>query len=513
MGAGAGGGRASIDPRTPVIVGAAQYADQGDDLLEPIGMLERAAREALADAGPSHDLATRLTGVAVVNVLHRHAPEPAHRVGDRLGAPSGWRVTTTVGGNTPSWLLGRICDEIAAGRQHAVVMAGCETGASFRRARARGASIDQSGDLGEPASGADEVIGDDRSGINDAEAAVGLLAPPFIYPLLESTLAARDGRTLDQQREWLGRLMAPFTQVAARHPDVAWFPTARTPAELSTVSPDNRLIAEPYPKLMNAIMNVDQGAALVVMSVEAAEAAGVPRERWVFPWAVADCHDVFWISERPHLDRSVGVAAAVDAVFGATGIGVDDVSWFDLYSCFPSAVQMGAEAAGVDVFDPRGLTVTGGLPYSGGPGNNYTTHAIATLVGLSRERPEGIGLATALGWFVTKHSVGLYSATPPPNGWRRPDLSDVQAAIDATALPVAAGDEASGEATVDAFTVIHDREAGPASVPIIATLSDGRRACAVVEDRAFAAEVSGGQLVGARIKIRPADGRPTFDLM
>lgn len=493
-------------------MGAAQFADKGDDLLEPIGMLERAAREALADAGASSDLASRLSGVAVVNVLHRHAPEPAHRVGDRLGAPPGWRVTTTVGGNTPSWLLGEICDEIAAGRQQAVVMTGCETGASFRRARARGASIDQSGDLGEPASGVDEVIGDDRRGVNDAEAAVGLIAPPFIYPLLESTLAARHGRTLDQQREWLGELMVPFTEVAARRPDVAWFPVARTPGELSTVSPENRLIAEPYPKLMNAIMSVDQGAALVVMSVEAAEAAGVPRERWVFPWAVADCHDVFWISERPHLHRSVGIAAAVDAVLGAAGIGIDDISWFDFYSCFPSAVQMGAEAAGVDVFDPRGLTVTGGLPYSGGPGNNYTTHAIATLVGLCREDRSGIGLATALGWYVTKHSVGLYSATPP-SGWHRPDLADMQTAIDATALRVAEGDEASGEATVDAFTVIHDRERGPTSVPIIATLADGGRACAVVEDPAFAAEVSGGQLVGRRVNLRPADGRPTFELV
>lgn len=498
----------SLDPRTPVIVGAAQFAYRGDDLLEPIATMERVARRALEDAGGR--VLPRLTGLSVVGVLHRHAAEPAHRVADRIGAPPGWRARTTVGGNTPSWLLARVCDDVAAGRHDAVVIAGCETGASARRARAQGASIDRSGDLGEPASGVDDLIGDDRDGVSGAEIAAGLIAPPSIYPLLESTLAARDGRTLDEQREWVGRVMAPFTQVAARHPEVAWFPHARAPEELSAVSADNRLIAEPYTKRLNAIMSVDQAAALVVTSVEAAEAAGVPRDRWVFPWAAADAADVFLISERPGLDRSEGIAAATKAVFDAAGVGIGDVAYLDIYSCFPSAVQMGAAAIGVDVFDPRGLTVTGGLPYFGGPGNNYTTHSIVTLTGLLRADPRSLGLATGLGWFVTKHGVGLYSATPPPNGWRHPDTSARQAAIDAGALEVVTGIAAEGEAVVDAFTVLHDRDAGPHAVPIIATRADGRRVCALNEDRALAAEVSGGQLVGRRVTIQTSADRLTF---
>jgi len=349
--------------------------------------------------------------------------------------------------------------------------------------------------------------------VSPAEIAAGLLVPPHIYPLLESTLAARSGRNLDEQREWVGRVMAPFTRVAAARPEYAWFPEARSAAELSSVTPDNRLIAEPYTKLVNAMLRVDQGAALVLASVETAEAAGVPADRWVFPWAAADAYDVFLVSERPGLDKSEGIVAAAGAVFDAAGVGIEDVAYIDLYSCFASAVQMGAEAFGLDVLDPRGLTVTGGLPYFGGPGNNYTTHAIATLVDLLRADPRALGLATGLGWFVTKHGVGLYSATPPPNGWRHADTSAAQAAIDATALDVVTGADAAGEATVDAFTVIHDREQGPLRVPVIATRPDGRRVCAVVEDAAFAAEVSGGMLVGRRVDVRPTPDSLTYELL
>ena len=53
---------------------------------------------------------------------------------------------------------------------------------------------------------------------------------------------------------------------------------------------------------------------------------------------------------------------------------------FDIYSCFPSSVNLGCDALGLDPFDPRGLTVTGGLPYAGGAASACLMHAIATMV-------------------------------------------------------------------------------------------------------------------------------------
>ncbi|MFP5487988.1 MAG: acetyl-CoA acetyltransferase, partial [Acidimicrobiia bacterium] len=214
----------------------------------------------------------------------------------------------------------------------------------------------------------------------------------------------------------------------------------------------------------------------------------------------------------PELGRSPGIRVAGDAVLGAAGASIEDITWFDLYSCFPAAVEAAAEALRVDPFDPRGLTVTGGLPYHGGPGNNYVTHSIVEMARRCRERPDGLGLVSGLGWYITKHSLGLWSASPPPEGFQTPDTSAAQAAIDDTALDVAPTTEATGPATIDGYTVVHHRESGPAEVPVFARLADGRRVAARATDHEVARAMSGGQHVGTTIELRPGPDHVEFDL-
>src|SRR3546814_13940913 len=125
--------------------------------------------------------------------------------------------------------------------------------------------------------------------------------------------------------------MAPATEVAASHPDLAWFPEPATAEELADATPANRMIAEPYTKRMNAIIEVDQAAAFLLCSVEAAEAAGIPRDRWVFPQAVADLTDVFYPLERPELHRSPAIETAGRALFDPPGAGLAATSRKHLY--------------------------------------------------------------------------------------------------------------------------------------------------------------------------------------
>jgi acetyl-CoA C-acetyltransferase len=316
----------------------------------------------------------------------------------------------------------------------------------------------------------DDVLGDATLvPFAPEELSAQVMVPIQIYPMFEQALAARAGRSPDEQREWLGEFMAPFTKVAASYPDLAWFPSERSAAELSTVSDDNRMVGEPYAKNLNAIIQVDMGAALILLSASAAEAAGVPRDRWIFPWAGAKADDAIWAARRASYTSSEGVGLAARQTFAAAGIGVDDVAAFDLYSCFPCAVQMGAEAIGLQLDDPRGLTVTGGLPFFGGPGNNYVTHSIATMAKRLRGTDD-IGMTTGVSYYMSKHAVGLYSANPAPNGWRYASTKDEQKRIDA-ALPEIAP-EAEGDAIVEAFTVEHDKTEGPVRAPAYATLPD-----------------------------------------
>lgn len=494
----------ALDPRTPVLVGAGQVTNRGDELFDPITLAAAATRGALADCGADLPVDT----IAIPGVLAPRTEHAAHRLAAAMGMAPRRLLSSTIGGNTPQWLVGMLGADIVEGRCDVALIAGAEAGASVRRARKQGIAPRTA----TRAPGEDTEIGDTRMGASPAELHAGLAPPPFLYPILESALAHRAGRNLDEHRRFLGRFMAPATHVAASHGDLAWFPTPATPEELSEPTPSNRMIAEPYTKRMNAIIEVDQAAALLLCSVEAAESAGIPRDRWVFPLGVADLNDVFYPIERPELHRSPAIEIAGRALFDTVGRGLDDVSRFDFYSCFPVAVEISATALGLQLDDTRPFTVTGGHAYFGGPGNNYTSHSIATMAQQLRDDPGSIGLTTGLGWYVTKHSIGLWSTTPPERGFARPDLSTAQRTIDAAAL-AQAEPGTRGPATVDGWTVIHDRDAGPASVIAYATTTGGQRVVVRRDDPLLAAELSGDQLVGRTVIVLPCTEGPSgFEL-
>jgi acetyl-CoA C-acetyltransferase len=234
--------------------------------------------------------------------------------------------------------------------------------------------------------GSPERLGDPRDGTSADEVAHGLQLPIQIYPLFENALRARQGLSLDEHRARLGRLYSGFSEVAAAHPN-AWFRKPRTADEIATVSASNRMVAFPYPKLMNAIIEVDQAAALLLTSAGVARELGVPRERWVFLLGGAEAHDHWLISDRVDYASSPAIRAAGRAALDAAGLGIDDIELLDLYSCFPSAVQIARNELGIADDDSRCLTVTGGLACFGGPGNAYSLHAIATMMDRLRDAP------------------------------------------------------------------------------------------------------------------------------
>jgi acetyl-CoA C-acetyltransferase len=496
-----------VDPaRTPVVVATGQVVDR-ERSLSALELVVRAGSEAFA---ASARLARTVERVSVVNILTRSGgPAPATELARALRLQPSTVETTTVGGSAPQWLVQRAATDIAAGRLGSTLIAGAEAVRSGRLRPPPDAPPPRQGTGGR--SGTPEVeelppdplIGDDRPGSSAEELAAGLAVPAVVYPVLESAITYRAGRSLEAQRHFIGDFLAPFSAVASRHPQ-AWFPVARSAAEIATPSPDNRLVAEPYTKLMTAFLGGSHGAAVVVTSLAVARAAGID-DGAMFVRSTATADDVWFPSARPDLGSSPAIAAASAAALDAGGLGLDEIGLVDLYSCFPSAVQMAAAAIGLELDDPRGLTVTGGLPYFGGPGSNYATHALATLFDLLRERG-GHGLLTALGWMVTKHAVGCYSATPPPGGYRAGDTAVEQGRIDGSALDVVARGEDLGRqaAVVDGATVVYGHEAQVIAAPVIATLADGRRVAAAAEADELPG-LAGVALAGASIVV---EGRP-----
>jgi acetyl-CoA C-acetyltransferase len=473
-----------VDSRTPVIVGAGQVSqrpEEPSEAREPIDLLADAARAADDDTGAPRSVLAALDTIAVVDIVSWKYPDPGALLGRRLDIEPRTTMTTTVGGNSPQLLMNALAPSIGRGDTRAALIGGAESVYTRWRARREPKTWLDWTQADDPPCA--HVLGDSRPGTNDYEMAHTALAPTHIYPLLETAIRAAKGRGVDEHQRHVGELWSTFAAVSARNP-YAWSQAAYSAEDIFTPSPDNRVVTFPYLKRMCANIDVDQSAAVLVCSYEVARDLGVPDERMVFPRAGADVHDHYFFSERESLAASPGIAIAGDTALEAAGIDIDDVARFDLYSCFPSAVEIALQAlglAGPAGGDPRPLTVTGGLAFAGGPANNYPTHAIAAMADACRRDPGSFGMVSALGWYVTKHSIGVYSTTPPEDGFALVDSALTQKQVDALPRRRTAG-AYEGPATVEATAVVVERDGTP-SVAIVSTLTpDGQRALANTRD-------------------------------
>jgi len=469
------------DPRSPVIVGVGQVSQRVTpaDARAPIDLLADACRLARADAQATASLLDRVGVIAIAAIGSWPYPDPGALLARKLGIEPNATLVSTVGGNSPQLLVNELADRIQRNELDVAIVGGAEAMHTRWRAR-REPRVELTWEHGDDAP-CEWVIGDGRPGANDYESAHSALAPPMVYPLFETAMRAASGRTIDEHQRHVSELWARFSAVAADNPN-AWSRQAYSAEEIRTVTPDNRMVCFPYPKRMCANIDVDQAAALLLCSYEAASAAGVPDERMVFLHASAETHDHYFFSERFTLTDSPGIATAVGDALAAAGIAVDDVARFDLYSCFPSAVQVAMRALKIADDDPRPLTVTGGLGFAGGPVNNYPTHAIARMVEVLRGDPTSFGCTTALGWYISKHACGVWSATPPADGFRRVDPATSQAKVDALPRREAAG-LVDGEVTIEATSVAVERDGSPTLGILTALTPDGRRAMANIRDK------------------------------
>lgn len=492
----------TVDPRTPVLIGYGQV-NHRDDIdpaarsVEPVDLMAAAVQRAAGAA-----VIEAVDSIRVVNILSAQYRDPGLLLGQRIGASDFSTLYSPVGGNVPQSLLNQACLDIQRGRARVVLLAGAETWRTRRGLRAKGAKLvwteqDHSVPMA-------KVSGDDVPMAGDAEIRIQLDRPAYVYPLFEQALRVANGESIDDHLERIGQLWARFNAVAVDNPH-AWIRKPTTADDIRRPGPQNRMISWPYTKLMNSNNMVDQGAALVLTSVEQATRLKIPAQRWVYPHAGTDAHDTPSIAERHELHRSTAIRIAGARVLELAGLGIDDMDYVDLYSCFPSAVQVAAAELGLSVDDPaRPLTVTGGLTFAGGPWSNYVMHSIATMAELLVANPGRRGLITANGGYLTKHSFGVYSTEPPA----RFRWEDTQSAVDREPTTDAVV-EWEGVGAVEAWTTPYDREGRPEKAFLAVRTPDGSRALAVVTDAAAAQASVREDLGGAKVAVA-ADGSATL---
>ncbi|MBW2290708.1 MAG: acetyl-CoA acetyltransferase [Deltaproteobacteria bacterium] len=499
--------------RLPVLVGAAQLLDRELDPARsaaPLDMLTEVARTAADRAGGGDDLLRALDSIALVEILGWRPANGPRLLGERLGCEKlGAEYVCPTGGETPVALINLMAERIYRGQSEIALVAGCNNVKTLRAAHKAGFRPDwEKGGSGKPTQ-----IGPTRPGSSDEEIRYGLALPPEIYPIFENALRVARGLDLEQHRKGMGELMSSFTRVAAQNPD-AWFPVERTATELVTVSERNRMVAFPYPKYLNAFLDTDQAAAVLLMSQAKARALKIPQDKWVYWRGGASQNEAQWFaSQRPDFAKCPAIRACHNAALERAGVELSQIDAFDFYSCFPVAVSMACEMLGIPEDDPRDFTVTGGLPYAGGPASAYSLHALAAMMDRIVEGKVETGLVTGNGWYLTKHAAVVLAASPGEAS-SEPRFGDVwdESSPEAKQPEVMIAQVANGNATVETYTMVFDREGRPQRGIVIGRLDDGRRFLAnTPDDLALNEQIVAHELIGRRGRVWHDEDMNRFD--
>jgi acetyl-CoA C-acetyltransferase len=495
----------------PILVSGAQmsiHVDSYKSAPTPLDMLEQMASEACLEAGTG--VLESVDTIFSLPPLNWREANPAAAVADRLKIDPRRTVICEMGGEIGVKAVNWLAEEILDGRVGTALIVTSENLRTADLATREGTEPDW------PADGGYEkpefVFGHSPMHSHDEEIDAGMIAPIIQYPEIENAMRAAKGLGLEEHRQLLGRLFAPFTEVAAKNP-YAWFPVARSAEELITVTPQNRMVGFPYTKYLNAILSIDQASALVMTSVGEARRLGIDEDRWIYWWGGgAATEAAYHVCTRRHLDRSFALVESHTTTLKNAEVAADDLARFDLYSCFPAPVQAACEVLGIAHDDPRGLTVTGGLPYAGGPGSGYTIHSLATMCNLLRQHSDEVGMVTGNGMSLTKHSATILSHQPPKA--ERPTAARL-AARRPTDLPEAqpiALERREASGTVDSYTVMHGRDGAPAMGGVIGSYDDGVRFVArLTLDAEGLAAYETEEQVGTVGDVHEKDGKLLFD--
>jgi len=477
-------------PRTPILIGIGTATQRFDDpfqAVEPIDLMVRATQAAARDAGNPG----ALSGVEQISVPRgrwRYG-DPGREIARRLCGGSPTTVLAHVGILQQS-LIADACECIADGAIDLALVVGGEAGYRLRRARGLGVAAPDRPLPGNP----DVTLTAQDELLHPAELRAGLKSPVSLYAILESAFRARSGASIAEHDRQIAQLYSRFSAIAAENP-LAWSRKALTSDDILADSPRNPVQALPYRRLHCASWNVDQAAALLLCSEQKAHALGLDDRNWIYPWASTESQHMQPLTARGDLAASPGARLAGQAALATGGLTLDDIDLLELYSCFPIAVEMFARELGAPM--TRDLTITGGMPFAGGPFNNYVLQATCRMADMLRQRPGAKGLISSVSGILTKQAFGLWSSAPPPAGFH---FGDVTADVARVAPAREVLDHHQGNAKVVGYTVLKDGDAPPRCIAIADT-DNGRRTIASSDDPQVVSQLSEMEGCGERIHV------------
>jgi acetyl-CoA C-acetyltransferase len=463
----------------PIIIGVGQVVSHWDGRNQapsPVSLATEAINRAKKDVGVKK-LTDNIDHMVVIRAFTDSLRRPFDPFGKATNFPAAIAAKASIkakkitysaaGGEQPQALVNELCRSIYNSEIRTALLVGSEAKAALKTALKHKISLDWSSD--EQTEIHDR--GPQTDFISSYEIANGIGLPPQTYAILEEALRGRLGLSKSEYQHYIAKICTGLSKTAQLNP-FAQFPTLMEAPFLSTASAQNYPICDPYLKWNIAQDSVNQGASLILTCVDHAQSLGIPEEKWIYLHGYASVNDKI-VSKRPDLSKSKALEIALRSAIEKSGIGAKDLAYHDIYSCFPIVVHLAAEVLGLDATSDQ-MSVTGGLPFFGGAGNNYSTHAIASLVEKLRVDREAYGLILANGGFISKVSAGVYAARSPSNwtdnGVKNTSVHLQQKIADQPQPPLLAE---NCEAVIEAYTVRHSKY-GPDHAYLFARNAKGR---------------------------------------
>jgi acetyl-CoA C-acetyltransferase len=452
-----------LDPNTPVLVGIGIVSQRQEDpsaASEAIALMIEAVKQAGADAGIEAEL-QHLDSVLVPQGLWSYG-DPGRMIADAVNATGAHTVYGKIGVMQQT-LLNEACLGIARGECEMAVVAGGEAKYRDLRAFFTGIEVLETPNDAVP----DVTMEPDAELYHDLEVAALGHMPVGYYAIMENAFRAAKGWNVEEHRDRLAQSYSRFSEIAAHNPH-AWKRERIAPETIRNASSSNKMLAFPYTKLHNTSWNVDQASALLFCSVRKARALGIADNKWVFPRSSAESNYMLSLAQKPALDRLPAAGIAGQEALRLADLGVEDLDFIELYSCFPIAVEMYAAALGL----PEGtdLTVTGGMPFAGGPLNNYVYQSTCRMVELLRRSPGSSGLVSTVSGLMTKQSFAVWSTSPGATGF---GFADVTESVRAEFPACDVVENYCGKARIVGYTVLYQSEQPQRAVVVVACPAGG----------------------------------------
>lgn len=511
-----------MSDNTPIIVGVGQLSEQVPENLHNASshadIAAKAAQRALDDTGCG-GLAEQIDTIVGVRIFADSSPAWScpfgspnnfpRAVASRLGSNPALAVYATVGGQTPQALVSEFSEKLYVGDCELVLLVGGEAIANIKAASRAQVHLDWS----ENVSGSleDRGLTDGDHLTTSIEFQHQVVQPMQFYGFMEQARRAQQGDAIGSYRKNMGETFSLFSQVAAQHPH-SQFPRAYEVDELIEPSEHNRMLVSPYTKNLVAKDSVNQAAAVLLTTVGKAKSLGIAEDKWVYLHGYASTKERTLL-ERPDIGHSKAMEQSLLGALAFAGKEPNQLAHLDIYSCFPIVVNEAKDILGVKEGDTRALTQTGGLPYFGGPGNNYSTHGLVSLVESLRNDPGSYGLLYANGGWMSKHAAGIYSTRRAEQPWQSCDSSGLQAVVDAD--PVTEIDHRPfGEAVLESYLINYAGGKPSNSVVIGRLKSNGKRFLArnALEDSETLTHTLSDEMLGSTIFVEadPRENRYAF---